>query len=126
MENHKRILGILYVISGILQILAMIFVSTLIATLFPMIFDQADAEGVEWIVTWIIPFVRVISITVIVLFAIPAIIGGWGLLNNKDWALTIVLILGCFKLFSFPLGTALGVYTIWVYLENNKKPQQAP
>ena len=125
MENHKRILGILYIISGILQILMLIFVSTLIATLFPLIFDQADAEGVEWIVTWIIPFVRVISITVIVLFSIPAIIGGWGLLNQKDWAMPVVLVLGCFKLFSFPLGTALGIYTIWVYLENNKRPPSA-
>jgi hypothetical protein len=46
-------------------------------------------------------------------------------LNNKSWALTLLLVLGCFKLFSFPIGTAIGIYTIYVYSESNKISSQA-
>jgi hypothetical protein len=121
METHKRVLGILYIISGAFQIIGMLFLSALISTLFPFIFNQADPD-IAWILEWIVPFIRIISISVIVVLSIPSIVGGWGILNQKSWAMTLLLIMGCFKLFSFPVGTALGVYTIWVYSED-KKPK---
>ncbi len=120
METHKRILAILFIISGALQIVGMLFISTLISAIFPMIFEQADPE-VGWIVEWIVPFIKIISVIVIAFLSIPSIVGGWGLLNQKKWAMTLVLIMGCLKLFSFPIGTALGVYTIWVYSEDSRE-----
>ena len=122
MESHKRILGILYIISGSLHILGWIFVSTLLSFLFPIIFERADIQD-QWVLVWILPFIQTIAVIAIILFSIPSIIGGWGILNKKKWALTLVLILGCFKLFSFPVGTALGVYTIWVYTEHHQHNQ---
>jgi hypothetical protein len=121
MENHKRILGILYIVSGVLQALAMLLISIFISAFIPFALDQADADT-HWIVEWIVPFVSILSVIIIVLFAIPSIVGGISLLNGKNWALTLLLVLGCFKLFSFPFGTALGIYTIWVYSEDKKKP----
>lgn len=120
MASHKRIIGILYIISGALQILVMLSLAAFFSVLFPMIFEHADVQE-EWVLVWIVPFIRVIAITLIILFAIPSIIGGWAVLNEKKWGLTLVLILGCFKLFSFPFGTALGIYTIWVYTEDHRK-----
>lgn len=121
MNPHKKILGILYIISGLVQILAMVFLSTLLAVIFPAIFERADVEG-QWFLVWIVPFIRVIAISVILVISVPSIIGGLGILNDKKWALTLLLILGCLKLFSFPIGTAMGVYTIWVYAEEHRKP----
>ena len=122
MESHKRILGILYIISGALHILGWIFVSILLSFLFPIIFERANIQE-EWVLVWILPFIQTIAVIAILLFSIPSIISGWGILNKKKWALTLVLILGCFKLFSFPVGTALGVYTIWVYTEHHRHNQ---
>jgi hypothetical protein len=62
-----------------------------------------------------------IFVGLIVLVAVPSIIGGIALLSGKKWALTLLLVIGCFKLLPFPIGTALGVYTIWVYAEDNKQ-----
>lgn len=121
MDTHNRILSILYIISGTMQVIAMLFVSTVLQILLPFIMEEAGPEG-EWIFVWIIPFIRVIGVVIVVLFALPSILGGIGLLNGKRWALTILLILGCFKLFAFPLGTLLGIYTIWVYSQNQKQP----
>ncbi|HNV28252.1 MAG TPA: hypothetical protein PKJ83_03880 [Cyclobacteriaceae bacterium] len=121
MEVHKRILAILYIISGAFQILGMIILSSIISIIIPFIMEEAGPEG-QWVFMWIVPFIRVIAIGIIILFSIPSIIAGYGLLNNKKWALTLALVLGCFKLFSFPIGTAIGIYTIWVYAENHKHP----
>ena len=122
METHRRVLGILYIISGSLHILGWIFVSTLLTILFPVIFENANIQQ-EWVLVWILPFIKLIAVIAIILFSIPSIIGGWGILNGKKWSLTLILILGCFKLFSFPIGTALGVYTIWVYTEDHRQTQ---
>jgi hypothetical protein len=119
MDTHKRVLGILYIVSGSLHILIMLFLSALFSILLPFIFEHAKLDE-QWILVYIVPFIQIIGVITILLFAIPSIIGGIALLNKKKWGLTLVLILGCFKLFSFPIGTALGVYTIWVYSENHK------
>ncbi len=119
MEVHKRILAILYIISGALQILVMIILSSVISLIVPFIMDEAGPEG-QWVFIWLVPFIRIIAVSIIILFSIPSIIGGIGLLNNKPWSLTLLLVLGCFKLFSFPIGTAIGIYTIWVYSQNHK------
>jgi len=124
MEIHKRILSILYIISGSLQILGMLFVSAFISVIIPFVMDEAGPDA-QWVFVWIVPFIRMIAIGIIIIFSIPSIIGGIGLLNNKSWALTLLLVLGCFKLFSFPIGTAIGIYTIWVYSEDHKISSQA-
>jgi hypothetical protein len=123
MESHKRILAILYIISGVLQIIVMLIVSSFISIFMPYLAEQAGSEG-AWVFEWLVPFIQIIAFIIISLFSIPSIIGGIGLINNKSWAMILVLILGCFKLFSFPIGTAIGIYTIWVYSENNKQSQQ--
>ena len=119
METHKRILGILYIISGSLHILVMFFLSALFSVLLPFILEHAKLDE-QWVLLYIVPFVQIIAIMTVIMFALPSIIGGIALLNKKKWGLTLILVLGCFKLFSFPIGTAIGIYTIWVYSEEHK------
>ncbi len=119
MDSHKRILGILYIISGSFQMVILAFVAVFLSTLFPFIAKEVDPNAV-WImeiIGWLIPGIFWV---IILLFSIPSIVGGIAILQHKSWALTLLLVMGCFKLFSFPIGTALGVYTIWVYTEENK------
>ena len=120
METHKRVLGILYIVSGAMHILIMLFLSALLSLLLPFIFENPKLDE-QWILLYVVPFIRIIGVITVLLFALPSIIGGMALLNKKKWGLTLGLILGCFKLFSFPIGTALGVYTIWVYSEDHKQ-----
>jgi hypothetical protein len=122
METHKRVLGILFIVTGTMQAVALIIVSFLFATLFPLIIEQAQGEGM-WILEWLRQFGQVFAFCMIFLFSIPSIIAGIGLLNKQKWALTFALILGCFKLFSFPFGTMIGIYAIWVYAEDQKQVQ---
>ncbi len=121
MDSHKRILGIIYIVSGILLLFGMMLVSMFFSLVIPWISENAG-EG-QWVFTWLVPFIRSIAIFVCVVIALPSLIAGWGLLNNRTWALTLALIIGCLRLFSFPIGTAIGVYTIWVYVEDGRRRQ---
>jgi hypothetical protein len=47
---------------------------------------------------------------------VVGIIAGWGLLDRQSWARLLAIILGFLSLLHFPLGTALGIYTLWVLL----------
>ena len=47
-------------------------------------------------------------------FAIAGLIAGGGLLARSPWARVLTIVLGCISLIHFPIGTALGVYTLWV------------
>lgn len=39
---------------------------------------------------------------------------GWGLLERRPWARTLGIVAGVIALLNPPLGTALGIYTLWV------------
>jgi len=119
MDTHKRVLGILYIVTVLFQILLFSFLAAIFSTLFPHLVEKAG-EG-AWALQWVSSLGGVIAITLIVVFAIPSLIAGVGILNNKQWALVLALILGCFKLFSFPIGTIIGIYTIWVFSEHQKQ-----
>jgi hypothetical protein len=118
-EPHKRIAGTLYIVFSCFQILGMLVLSFFVTKFLRLILSEAELDE-QGVVLWLIPMLQAIAWGVIMLFSIPSIIAGVGLINNRRWALTLALILGCFKLFSFPFGTALGIYTIWIYAEDHK------
>jgi hypothetical protein len=124
MENHKKILGILYVVSGALTMLVIFGLSMLATTIMALVAQEAEPEDAA-IIELVARLLQFLPLIIIVFFSIPSIIAGIGLLYKQSWAMIMALVLGCFKLFSFPLGTALGVYTIWIYAEDNKPPKQA-
>ena len=55
---------------------------------------------------------------VLAVLSVPGIIGGIGLLKYKPWARILVLILSVFNLVNIPIGTAVGIYTIWVLMQD--------
>ena len=125
MESHKRLLGILFIVSGILVILGMIFMMGFFSFLFPLVMQEVPADD-QWPFEFVTGLIQFIGWFIIILFAVPKIIAGVGLLNNKPWALLMALIFGCLGALNFPIGTALCGYTIWVYAEDNKAKRANP
>ncbi|MBL7847823.1 MAG: hypothetical protein JNL40_10170 [Cyclobacteriaceae bacterium] len=122
MESHKRILGIIYIVTGILLLMGMMIASMFLSMMLPWVLDSVSADD-QWVFTWLIPFLRAVAIFVCIFIALPSLLAGWGLLNQKSWAMLLALVVGCLRLFSFPIGTAIGIYTIWVYVEDNRQKQ---
>src|ERR1051325_587332 len=67
-------------------------------------------------------FIGVVALCIgalIGLLSIPSIIAGWGLLAEKSWARVLMIVIGFLDLLHFPLGTALGIYTLCVLLRDD-------
>ncbi len=54
----------------------------------------------------------------VVLVSIPGILAGIGLLGFKPWARILAIILALLDLPGFPVGTVLGIYSLWVLLDS--------
>ena len=52
------------------------------------------------------------------LIAVGGILVGVGLKDRKPWARTVAIVLGVIALFHPPIGTALGIYTLWVLMSD--------
>ena len=63
--------------------------------------------------------VGTVTACIMVVLALPGLAAGIGLLKGKSWGRMLAMIVGLFHLFNFPLGTALGAYTLWVLLQGS-------
>jgi hypothetical protein len=51
---------------------------------------------------------------------------GWGLMHREPWARTLTVVLAFLVLFiNIPVGTAVGVYTMWVLLPSESEQEYA-
>lgn len=124
LASNKRTLGIVHIVYGTFNALIFIFIGVIISTFLPFIMDVVvEEEGPEAAVIFemVANIIRVVFTFIFILSALPSIIGGIGVLQGKSWGLTVALIAGCVSIFSFPFGTALGIYSIYVYIQNNKQ-----
>ena len=49
---------------------------------------------------------------------LPSMFGGIGLIRRYSWARYLIIVLSVVDLFSFPIGTALGIFSLWILLKN--------
>ncbi len=90
-----------------------------------MITHDRDATEVFVILS---PIIMVFCIAT----ALPSVIGGIFLLRFKEWSRILIIIVSFIDLINFPIGTALGVYSLWVLLNKNTiglflgQPTQSP
>ena len=105
MEKHITILGALYIALGVLIVLAAIGV--LLSVVGGGLLS-GDAEAIA-----VTSGVGIGLAVFLLVIALPELIGGIGLIRRYSWSRILVLVLGCLNLLNFPLGTALGVYTLW-------------
>jgi hypothetical protein len=53
----------------------------------------------------------------IMFFACLGIVGGIGLFSFRPWARILIMIVSAINCLNFPIGTAKGVYSIWVLMQ---------
>jgi hypothetical protein len=110
MEKHVTVLGILYIAFSALGLLLALIIFTAIVG-GGIISGDSKAMAITGIVG---PAIALFF----VLLSAPGLIGGIYLLKHRPWARILVLVLGFINLIEIPIGTALGIYTIWVLFKN--------
>ena len=113
MDSHVKALGWLWVISGVLSIGAALCSGASIAG---GGFISEDQTAI--VTTSVFAFLCGGSIIVGAIFDF---IAAYGLFNYRSWARILAIILGILNLFLFPIGTLLGVYTLWVMFNDETK-----
>ena len=56
--------------------------------------------------------------TMILLTSILGLLGGIGLLSFQRWARIVVMVIAAIGCFAFPIGTIIGVYSLWVLMQD--------
>ena len=123
LESHKRTLGIIYIFSGTFTILGALAINMILSLIFSFAFNEANPEEKQ-ILDFITSLLSILPTILIVVVAIPTLIAAYGLLSKQSWGVIFSLIVGCLKLFSFPIGTAIGVYAIWIFSEDQRTKKE--
>ncbi|MBV9959157.1 MAG: hypothetical protein JO360_12090 [Acidobacteria bacterium] len=108
-EEHNRTLGIMHLVYGGFHALLMLMMLAIFIPIFTLGATHGrDPNGAVFMT---------IFMSVIFLFwaafSVPSFVAGYGLLKRKSWARVWGMIAGGMAGMSFPLGTALCVYSFW-------------
>jgi hypothetical protein len=112
MEQHVKILGVLYVVIGGLGVAAALVVFGIFGGIAGMAHAGRNPEAAPFFV-----LLGSLVMTIVLAISLPSVIAGVGLLYFRPWARILTIILSVLHLFSIPVGTALGIYGLWVLLQ---------
>jgi hypothetical protein len=117
-QEHVRLLGILWLALSAFNTIAGIILYVIANTLFA----HASELGVpDAPASFLRPLLSVVAILLLAKAAI-GFYAGWGLLQRERSARVIVLVLAFISMFTnIPVGTALGIYTMWVLLPQDSE-----
>ena len=109
MRQHVTIVGWLHIVGNALLLLLGCFVFAFLLSI-GVISDDTVALPVLGITGAVLG-------ALLVVLAIPGILAGYGLLRRRGWGRILAMVIGFLGLANFPIGTAIGIYTFWVLLQ---------
>ncbi len=109
MHNHIKVLAILFIAMGVIgTIMGLGFMAMMLIG--PVV--EGDPKAFL-----IVGGIGAVFATLIMVTTVPGLFVGYGLLKRFHWARIVAIIFAVFSLINFPVGTALGVYALWVLLK---------
>jgi len=120
-ETHVKVLGVLYIVCGVLGIVVALGMLLIGGIVFMRVSQAAESEAVVigHARSAVLPTLIFVAIILVLILSVPNIIAGVYLLKYRNWARILCIVLSILNLMIFPLGTALGVYAL-VVLFNEK------
>lgn len=106
---HVTILGWLHVAGAVLFLLMGVFVFVLLPGI-----GMASGNSDDIAVLGVIGTAVGLLLGVL---ALPGFAAGYGLLSRRNWGRVLAIVLAIFNLMNFPLGTLIGIYTVWVLFQ---------
>ncbi len=119
MEKHIKLVAVLNIVYRCVTILGSV-VLFILAAVFGRIMDFVERRGdlhaddIPREILDIVPFILVVIGAIMIVVSIVAIIGSVGVLRRKEWGRIVLIVVSFFNLMHVPLGTVLGVYSLWV------------
>jgi hypothetical protein len=114
--SHLDFLGVLFIIWGLLT--ALVGVATLALSIGAVaLIASADQAGGRQIAAGFTAAVFMTLAVIAILWGVAHVIVGVPLRRHTPWTRHVALVLASVDLVLLPYGTALGVYAIWVLLQ---------
>jgi len=110
LQQHVTLLGWLHILGNAIFLVLGLCTFTLLAGIGIASGDPVAAR--------ILGVVGLAVGSLLVVLAVPGMVAGYGLLRRKSWARILAMVVGFLGLINFPLGTAIGLYTFWVLLQD--------
>jgi hypothetical protein len=111
LQQHVPIAAWLLIVTSGLMVLIGAFVFVLLAGI-----GLASGEGEAFAVLGV---VATAVGGLLAALGLPGIAAGYGMLKRKNWGRIVGIIIAALNLFSFPVGTALGAYILFVLLQSS-------
>lgn len=113
MEGHVKAVAIINIVFAVLGFLA--------ALLLLFAFGIASAvTGASGAPGWVPSFLGGLGMALVLIplaYAVLCLMAGLKLMARKQVGKTLAIITSILSLFSFPIGTAIGVYALWVLFQ---------
>jgi hypothetical protein len=118
LQLHISILGWLHIVVNALFLVLAVFAFILLPTFGAI---SGDPEGAV-----VLGVLGTAFGLLMVILGLPGMLAGYGLLKHKPWARVLALVLGVLGLVNFPVGTAIGIYTLIVLTQHAASEYFAP
>lgn len=114
MKKHVTVVGAVRIGVSSLGL----FLSLGMYVLFSNLIDFLPKEEVPEFVVSFMNYLFMILPVVFGVISILGLVGGIALLSYKRWARIIVIIVSALGCLNIPIGTLIGVYSIWVLMQD--------
>ena len=118
MQTHVKVVGVAFIVFGALGILAATVIMVVFGGAAGIVGASADPEEAAFALP-IIGLTGTLLSMFLFALSVPGLITGFGLLSWKPWARILGIVLCAIQLINIPLGTLLGIYGLWVLLNND-------
>jgi hypothetical protein len=120
--THQDVLAALFIGLGVIgaigiAVLLLIFSAGSVA----IGFARTQDPSVPGILTLLPISLGIFFAALVAVGTIPNFVAAYGLFKRRSWGPVVALIASILDLPHIPLGTGVGIYGIWVYLETNRE-----
>ncbi len=113
MRTHIKVVGLVNLLYSVLGLLAA--AGVLFGGVFGSLFSL---NPIVMVVGTIASLFMAVIVGAISLFGL---IAGFALLNHRQWARYVIIVVSAFRLFRWPWGTLFGGYSLWVLLNSETR-----
>ena len=117
-QQHVNIVGWLHIVANALFVLAGLCGLLFLAGI-GIVTGDRTAAGV-------LSIVGIVTALFCGVIAFPGILAGYGLLKRQKWGQILGIVVGFLSLVNFPIGTAIGIYTLFVLFQGAATGYFAP
>jgi hypothetical protein len=121
-DTHVRIAAILHIVLGSIALLVLLVIGAAVGA-----FGALGASmGVEQSVAEWVGGIGMIFISLFAVVVIAEIVGAVMLLRGSEVGRIITIVFSGLSLLNIPIGTAVGIYSLWALLREVPQPATTP